>query len=240
MHVHDCGSQPRLQNHCTIIRGNAQWCFFFWSHDLWGDRWLLEWHVIVQSLTRFASRKSKTLAHDSLIIIPYQIYQCRIQNLSTDDSDDSDDSDDPNRPLRQFMAGGLEGSEAQQKSLGQALSECSGELQRQMAAVMLTQAAAMAVVAVVVRGWSLIRSEVESVVLVQFAVLFIGCSRDVAGVHFGVPLVHSKPCAERRPSWSDADGCKTSAPICRNAWRWPVGRQQVRQPVSSPFCKGVW
>ena len=99
----------------------------------------------MQSLTRFASRKSKTLAHDSLIIIPYQIYQCRIQNLSTDDSDDSDD---PNRP-RQFMAGGLEGSEAQQKSLGQALSECSGELQRQMAAVMLTQAAAMAVVAVV-------------------------------------------------------------------------------------------
>lgn len=36
---------------------------------------------------------------------------------------------------------GLEGSEAQQKSLGQALSECSGELQRQMAAVMLTQEA---------------------------------------------------------------------------------------------------
>ena len=147
----------------------------------------------MQSLTRFASRKSKTLAHDSLIIIPYQIYQCRIQNLSTDDSDDSDD---PNRP-RQFMAGGLEGSEAQQKSLGQALSECSGELQRQMAAVMLTQAAAMAVmavVAVVVRGWSLIRSEVESVVWVQFAVLFIGCSRDVAGVQ--ILGFHSKPCAE--------------------------------------------
>ncbi|CAK9116835.1 unnamed protein product [Durusdinium trenchii] len=36
---------------------------------------------------------------------------------------------------------GLEGSEAEQKSLGQALSDCSGELQRQMAAVMLTQEA---------------------------------------------------------------------------------------------------
>ena len=54
------------------------------------------------------------------------------------------------------MVGGLEGSEAQQKSLGQALSDCSGELQRQMAAVMLTQA--VEAVAAVACG-----SEVESV-----------------------------------------------------------------------------
>ena len=41
--------------------------------------------------------------------------------------------------IQLYSPGGLEGSEAQQKSLGQALSDCSGELQRQMAAVMLTQ-----------------------------------------------------------------------------------------------------